>query len=248
MTEPFCWISMAGLRLIGELEARDRKAAKLLYLALAEMASARRDGQHDGFEASGGEVLEASGMARETVYAARDSLIKLGLLAVDGSGNRRVWRLLPVSGEPTPDCRVSRQRSTRQESGEEEGKNGLLTEPCAEALDPVSAVFEHWRAVVPERAGCRLTPGRREKIRARLRTFSATDLKLAIDQVARDPFLNGDNDRGKPFNDFGTIFRNDEKVEDLLLDAKRAPRSGRRNGRGSGPTMADFARLALADD
>ena len=88
-------------------------------------------------------------------------------------------------------------------------------------------IFEHRRTTVPGKSAHRFTPGRRAKIDARRRSFSEEELFRAIDEAARDPFLNGENDRGRAYTDFKTIFRSDEKVEELLEAAGRAPRRAR---------------------
>lgn len=240
MTEPFCWIAGAALRAIrSRVEGPDRKAARLVLLALAEMAMDAYDGEHVGFTATVAEVCAAAEVSENTYSKARRALEGAEVLIVERSGNANLWTLVtPGAPATVGGCRPQPLGgpATRQEAVEE-GRNGLLTEPSAAELDPVGVVFARWQEVVPGKAGCRLTPGRREKIRARLRSFSVEQLVRVVEQVARDDFLNGKNDRGKPFNDFRTIFRNDEKVEELLEDADRHERGASKaamNGRDNG--------------
>jgi hypothetical protein len=88
--------------------------------------------------------------------------------------------------------------------------------PKAPTADDVRAVFVHWKeATGRERAS--LTRERLRPIRARLRDgLTKTDLCRAINVAAQDPFLSGDNDRGKRFDDITTIFKTTAYVEGLL--------------------------------
>lgn len=97
----------------------------------------------------------------------------------------------------------------------------------ATGAESTRRIFEHWQETVKGKSTARFTPGRRSKIEARQRSFSEEELLRAIDEAARDPFLNGENDRQRSYTDFKTIFRSDEKVEELLEAAARAPRRAR---------------------
>jgi len=240
--EPFCWLSLAGLEKVNALPPRDRKATKLVYLALAEMAAEQMDGTHEGFTARAADVVEASSLCRETVYEVRDRLIKMGLLEVSGAGYSKVWKLLNVSAQTTQSVGGDDTIAHARETAGKKEEMALLTESLA--TEPVADVFSHWQRVMPFKGGCRLTPGRREKIRARLRSFSVADLCEAIDVAAADPFLNGENDRGKAFNDFKTIFRSDEKVEELLEQGRHPKVTAISSRRRGAPEFGAFLRAA----
>lgn len=61
---------------------------------------------------------------------------------------------------------------------------------------------------------CRMTEAKQKQIKARLRTFTAEEIKTAIRSRAQDPWMNGD---GKKFKaDWDSFWRNDQKVERYL--------------------------------
>lgn len=100
----------------------------------------------------------------------------------------------------------------------------------------VSEVFEHWRQARSKSDRFTLTAARRDKIRARLREFTADELKRAIDAVASDPWP----ERFR-FDDIPHLLGSREKVERWLALADGGPvpvvgrkRTGWRWVRGSG--------------
>lgn len=221
--EPFCWITGSALEAIRrDVEPQDRKAARLLLLALSEMAMLAYDGAHVGFSATVADVMAAAELSEGTYKKARRVLEAASILSVEHPSPRSTTWLLrspggsmvaPLMGS-TVDPPRARQTAWKKEELE------FLTEPCAKTTDPVGFLFEQWRTTMPGRSGCRLTSERRKKIEARMRTYTVDDLSVVIEEVTKDRFLCGENDRGRPFNDFRTIFRSDEKVEELL-DAAR---------------------------
>jgi hypothetical protein len=79
--------------------------------------------------------------------------------------------------------------------------------------DDVRAVFNHWVRVT-NRPRARMTPGRRKKIRARLKDFSVTQLRAAIDVAAADPFWGGEENRSKaPQDQIERVLATTERVE-----------------------------------
>jgi hypothetical protein len=83
----------------------------------------------------------------------------------------------------------------------------------------VQAVYDHWRKArnKTDRRYDKLSDGRRSKIRARLREFSADELIRAIDAVALDPW----EDRPR-HDDVTVLFRSKETV-DRFLEMANAP-------------------------
>lgn len=233
MTEPWCWISRPTLTGINDLvQGPDRKAARLLLLTLSEMASEALDGGHEGFTSTVREVRERAEFSEPTYLKARRALEAVGALRVERDGGG--WRWILTSPEAQTDCAstpkpfvpLAHARVKAEEGKKEAAKAALFDAGASHGAsreDKVQIIFERWRTVMPGRQGCRLTPGRRRKILARLQHNSLERLLAAVDRAAQDPFLNGANDRGRPFNDFQTIFRNDEKIDDLLMDVVVAP-------------------------
>ena len=96
----------------------------------------------------------------------------------------------------------------------------LFDQKATKTGDIVLEVFEFWQKTLGyERR--RFTPGRKSKIRARLKNFTKEELFAVILVVANDPWWRGANDRSTPYDDIINIFRNDERVE-LFLD-KQTP-------------------------
>jgi hypothetical protein len=95
-------------------------------------------------------------------------------------------------------------------------------------------VFEYWRHEMSYTDRMTLTPGRKAKIKSRLKKYSASDLRLAIDGCKRSAFHQGDNDAGKKYNDIEFICRNETKVETFIELARNRARivpAEARNGR-----------------
>ena len=81
------------------------------------------------------------------------------------------------------------------------------------ALDDVRRVYDHWRQARGKTRAtyATISEGRRKKIQARLREFSADELCSAIDAVARDPWAER-----ALHDDLTVIFRSREQVERFL--------------------------------
>lgn len=86
--------------------------------------------------------------------------------------------------------------------------------------DGVQEVFTHWQTVMGEEKS-KLTKGRAEKIKARLRDgYSPEDLKQAIDGCRKSDYHMGRNDGGKVYNCLTLICRSAEKLEQFMGYAK----------------------------
>lgn len=107
-------------------------------------------------------------------------------------------------------------------SGEPDVRLFAVPAPPPEA-DPITDVFEHWRTHVEGRAGNRLTPGRRAKVKARLKAgYEPEQIKAAIDFIAGSDFHNGGGQDGGIHNDLTLICRSDEKLDGYLASAAAA--------------------------
>lgn len=76
----------------------------------------------------------------------------------------------------------------------------------------VESVFSHWQSVMNS-PKTKLTPGRRQKIKTRLKNYSVDAIKSAIDGCARSEFHMGKNNTNTKHNDLELICRSDEKLE-----------------------------------
>lgn len=102
----------------------------------------------------------------------------------------------------------------------------LIPEQAVDRDALVRQVFEFW-AQHSKRPGSKLTEKRKKKIRERLKTFSADDLKKAVEGAQANPFMTGENDRNTAFNYPETIFRDDDTTErhiQYLSQPKQRPK------------------------
>lgn len=147
----------------------------------------------------------------------------------------------PASGVPPADpgagFRCTPGPASAEEDTGEEDKSSFANAPDdlrrelrllpspeqpVEKPDEAREVFEHWQARLGS-PRMTLTSDRRTRIRSRLKAKSVEDLKKAIDGVLNDPHLMGQNDRGRAYTDFATIFKSDGYVERLIDLAERGP-------------------------
>lgn len=139
----------------------------------------------------------------------------------------------PARDNPAPDIDIDLDLDTDQIRS----RNGTSPDAAAPGValaqpDAATQVFEHWRDVMPGRSKAKLTPGRRQKILARLREgYTAYQLLEAIDGCRASAFHMGDNDRHTVYDDITLICRSGEKVEQF-----------RRNVSGAAPIVLPQAR------
>jgi hypothetical protein len=81
------------------------------------------------------------------------------------------------------------------------------------------AVWEHWR-VTARHPRARLDKARRKVIVERLKDYSVAELQLAIDGCAKSAWHQGENDRGRRYDDLTLILRDAEHVERFLEAAR----------------------------
>lgn len=109
--------------------------------------------------------------------------------------------------------------SSSSSSSEEKKATKVASPPRAD----VAEVFAYWQHVF-DRHRYSLTTTRRTKILSRLKDgFTVEQLKQVIDTVSKDPFYCGENDRGKEFLDFKTIFKSKDKIEEFLYGKNKVP-------------------------
>lgn len=95
----------------------------------------------------------------------------------------------------------------------------------ASITDQVQQVMNHYNNVFRDLWARRLklTKERREKIRARLKTFTVDELCRAIENLRASPFHCGENDKGIVYATPEFLFRNDSQVDKWLNAQPRAP-------------------------
>lgn len=89
--------------------------------------------------------------------------------------------------------------------------------------DQVREVYMYWREVM-EYPTRKLTPARRTKIEARLKSYSVEQLKAVALFVSTDQWWRGRNNRNTAYDDIVNIYRNDERVDMLLGSASKSIR------------------------
>ena len=119
----------------------------------------------------------------------------------------------------TPGVVRSAPEDSRLEEKRREEKRRVLNRTSTPSSDKsdVADVFEHWRSTRQKSDRLTLTPGRRDKIRARLKEFSPDELRRAIDAVQADPW----SERYR-YDDIPQLFGSREKVERWLALADGA--------------------------
>ena len=88
--------------------------------------------------------------------------------------------------------------------------------------DAVSDVFNYWQSMMGKQSS-KLTQGRKDKIKARLKTYSLDEIKDAIDGCSQSNFHMGKNDSKKIYNSIELICRSDEKLE-AFKEMKKKPK------------------------
>lgn len=88
----------------------------------------------------------------------------------------------------------------------------LLLPDEPEVTSAEHRVFAHWQTAT-KRPRANLDAKRLRLIRDRLKSYSVEDLCRAIDGYARSAWHQGENDRGKRFDDLGLILRDSAQVE-----------------------------------
>lgn len=114
-------------------------------------------------------------------------------------------------------------------SGDQTSKTKPKNEVQApsEAQEIIDYFNETWSDIYPR--GFMLTPKREKKIKARLKTFSVSDIKRAIDNLHKSSWHKGNNDRcWKATIDF--LIKNDEQIDNW---ANNPPMGGNSNGSNS---------------
>lgn len=118
----------------------------------------------------------------------------------------------------------------KKESEEQSVTNALCSEVVS--VNPVKDIFAYWQLKL-EHPQARLTVEREKKIKARLKTYSAEQVKLAIDGCAASPFYRGENNQNRAYDDIDLICRNDTKLEQFIEMATKPPMTtakGNHNG------------------
>lgn len=154
------------------------------------------------------------------VVACRDCNLKKGARTPEEAG----MELLPLeSGVTKRVCNAL----DKEEEKDKERDNNPPKSPQGDVLPPpsdakakaeaerraVQEVFEHYCRVIKP---VKLTEKRKAKIKARLADFTVDELKRAIDNLARDPWIMGDNERGKFYATIEYVFRSTEKTEEWI--------------------------------
>jgi hypothetical protein len=91
---------------------------------------------------------------------------------------------------------------------------GILSSPDGKFSDQIQQVYDYYVSVFGK--NIKLTTQRREKVKARLKDFTVDQLKLAIDHMKADPWIQGDNDRQQFYATLEYLARNTETVEKWL--------------------------------
>lgn len=134
--------------------------------------------------------------------------------------------------------------------GEWKGKEKETSESAVPSSDQsdIAEVFDHWVAKTWTGRGRRpsLDEKKRSRIRARLKRFSATELKTAIDGFAASPFHNGQQ-TGVRHLKISTILRDDEQVETGIEKAVAGSNAAAAGDERSAALLAYYAQRRSMD-
>jgi hypothetical protein len=107
-------------------------------------------------------------------------------------------------------------------------KNISPPKPPKGGRDSPDAVREVYKYYCQKIRECQLTKTRQTKIGARLKEYTIDQLKTAIDNLAIDPWILGDNPNGKFYATLEYVFRNTEKTEEWIKKFEKVKSGGMR--------------------
>lgn len=171
---------------------------KLVLVALADNAA---DPSGKAWP-SKGELIRKTGLSQATVYRALAELKRRELVieADDERGREAFW----LSHGENP--------FSQSENGSSHGENRTTyrnrQETSKADCKTIEALFDFWREATGRNGHTKLTDGRRQKLRERLRSYSPEEIQQAISNCAASEFhVEGG------YTDLTLICRNDEKLE-----------------------------------
>lgn len=242
---PFCYQTATALNAIRAHYARPEAYGKLasalgVYLAITEAAARRACIGPDGFSMERACLAKLAGMSVDTFDGYAASLEAAGVLGVIRTYHRpNRWFLIETVTETEEtggaektghkDFKDLNPSSLPTVGSTQEGFKELeMSSNFPEKTDEVKRIYGHWRKVCNKSSAWyeNISPARKQKIRCRLKEFSADELCRAIDGVARDPW-----EARSLQNDLTIIFRNQEQVC-KFLELADSPGS---NGNGKLP-------------
>lgn len=123
---------------------------------------------------------------------------------------------LPPNSPNSPNCsEIAPQTQTQTQANKKNPPNPPRG---------VREVFEYWQ----ERTGhsqARLGDKRRKAIAKALKLYTVEELKEAVDGCVKSRWHQGDNERGKKFDDIELIVRDEKHVDDFRRTAASAGKS-----------------------
>ena len=119
--------------------------------------------------------------------------------------------------------------------------NGDLFDMGRNNMSLERSLFEYWTRIMGKSERAKLTPGRRTKIKDRLKEgYTEEEIRLAIDGCAKSPYHMGDNDRNTAYDSIELICRNGENVERFIsYNYKVAHKSTRSKDLSIGEQLTD---------
>lgn len=222
---------------------------RLVLLSLANHATkAPIDGAWESYPGIDLIRQEANIAKRQTVKDALARLVERGIISKDvqGAPDRRIradrrpnlYRIHggPSDGSPHEDggpSDVATGAPPRARGGPSQGPQTVI-EPTAEPLDlvaeplrgpdPVSAVFDAWRASTRRTAATVLDAKRRKLIENALRTYPVDEVIDAVTGWQHSGYHRGENAAHRPYNDLGLLLRDAEHIERFRMMSRLARR------------------------
>lgn len=171
-----------------------------------------------------------------------------------GIGREKVNNTVPQAGPVTesPPCALPENTATPQRLRPPVTVSPADTSPPPATTSPriassdVTALFDHWRAVM-KHPGAKLTDERRRKITSVLRNYPLASLMKAVDGCAVTPHNMGENDRSERYDDICLIIRDSGHIERFMCNADNPPKPESK-ARGQPQKLSPMQRAIKACD
>lgn len=148
-----------------------------------------------------------------------DELALSGFIHIDKEKLEEIQSHKDNASKEISTCNQSADTEERESRGEREGEQSRHSSTSS---PDIVLIFDYWKRVFPEEHGCRLTSGRSNKIKSRLKDgYTVEQIKTAIDGCSMSEYHMGKNDNGKTYNCLTLICRSAEKLEQFIGYTKK---------------------------
>lgn len=127
------------------------------------------------------------------------------------------WELYQLDDED-----VEQQMNNKRTTNEQQmNTNKNVKNEKNEKKEYICKIYEYFCSKLQTKP--KLTSQRKSKINSRLKDFTPDQIKLAIDNLAADPWIRGDNPNGKNYATIDYLFRSTEKMDEWVNKTPSKP-------------------------